>query len=251
LQVESIMVKPGRQEVGVHGVSFSVRRGEVFGIAGVDGNGQQELAEALAGQRPVTGGRLIFAGEDVTHTGIAHRQRLGLRFVTDDRLGEGTVASLPVAVNLLLKRIGGRPFWGRGGRMSAAAVAAAAHRLVEEFDIHTSGIETPSGVLSGGNLQKLILARELSFDPKLVIYNKPTHGLDAKTTVAIRERIRQMADDGGVAAVLISADLEELVELCDRIGVMFQGKLLGVVDNEGDGVEGQVGALMVGDVGRA
>jgi simple sugar transport system ATP-binding protein len=247
LQVEALTVRPGRREVGVCDVTFTVRKGEVFGVAGVDGNGQQELAEALAGQKPVARGRLAFAGEDITHTGVAHRQQLGLRFVTDDRVGEATVASLPISVNLLLKRIGHRPFWGRAGRMSGAEVAAAAERLVEEFDIRASGIDAPSGTLSGGNLQKLVLARELSFDPRLVIYNKPTYGLDAKTTVAIRELVRRMAEETQVAAVLISTDLEELGALCDRIGVMSQGRLVGIVENEGEGVEERVGALMMGE----
>ena len=250
LQVEALTVKPGRREVGVHDVSFSVRSGEVFGIAGVDGNGQQELAEAIAGQKSAAHGRLTLAGEDITHAGVARRQHLGLRFVTDDRLGEATVPSLPVSVNLLLKRIGHRPFWSRTGRMSSAEVAAAAQQLVEEFDIRATGVDAPAGTLSGGNLQKLVLARELSFDPKLVVYNKPTHGLDAKTTVAIRDRVRRLAEEHRVAAVLISTELEELTDLCDRIGVMFRGRMVGIVANEGEGVEEKVGALMLGETGE-
>ena len=246
LHVEGISTKSERREAAVREVSFSVRRGEIFGIAGVEGNGQRELAEALAGQRPVTAGRLVFAGVDITHTGVGERQRVGLRFVTDDRVGEGTVASLPVSLNLLLKRIGEAPFWSRTGRTTRAAVREAGEGLMREFDIRAPGLNTPCGTLSGGNLQKVVLGRELSFAPRLVVFNKPTQGLDAKTTLSLRTRIQRMAVEQDVAAVLISSDLEELVELCDRIGVMYQGRLTGVVENRGPGVEQRVGALMLG-----
>ena len=250
LIVEAMSVKPGRQEVEIRDISFEVRPGEIFGIAGVDGNGQQELAEAIVGQKPVAHGRVSFAGRDITHASVAQRQQMGLRFVTDDRLGEATVPSMPVSINLLLKRIGHRPFWGRTGKMSSAQVCEAAERLVEEFAIRTPGVDTECGNLSGGNVQKVILARELSFDPRLVVYNKPTYGLDAMTTVAIRERVRRLSEESGVSAVLISTDLEELVDLSDRIGVMFRGRLVGIVENEGDDVEEKVGALMLGETGE-
>jgi ABC-type uncharacterized transport system ATPase subunit len=250
LQADAVSVRPGRQEVGVNEVSLAVREGEIFGIAGVDGNGQRELAEAIAGQRRLTHGHLRLAGQDITHTGVAHRQKLGLRFVTDDRLSEGMVSSLPISLNLLLKRIGERPFWGRTRRISNTLVEEAAERLADEFDIRAPDVRTRGGALSGGNVQKMVLARELSFDPKVVVYNKPTSGLDIKTTLAIRERVRDLSGRGGVAAVLISNDLDELVDLCDRIGVMFRGRLVGIVENKGPGVEEKVGALMVGGSGE-
>ena len=244
LRVESISVEPSRQEVGLGSVSLEVRRGEVFGIAGVDGNGQRELAEAIAGQRSVAHGSLSLGGNDVTRSGVADRQGRGLRYVTDDRLGEGIVPSLPISLNLLLKRIGERPFW-KAGRLSTRLADAAAEDLIEEFDIRAPGARTTAGTLSGGNIQKMILARELALGATVVIYNKPTTGLDFKTTAAIRRRIRALSDEG-VAAVLISTDLDELVDLCDRIGVMYRGRLTGVVENEGPDVRQRVGALMLG-----
>jgi simple sugar transport system ATP-binding protein len=130
--------------------------------------------------------------------------------------------------------------------MLRAWVEKVAEGLVDEFDIRAASVHARGGTLSGGNAQKMILARELSFGPKIVVYNKPTYGLDFKTTLDIRKRVRDLATDDGVAAVVMSPDLDELVGLCDRIGVMFRGRLTGVVDNHGSGVEQRVGELMVG-----
>jgi len=248
LEVNNVSVKAGRGEVDVHEVSLQVRRGEIMGIAGVDGNGQRELAEALAGQRKLSRGDIVLTGHQVGRASVAERQKLGLRFVTDDRLGEGMVATLPVSLNLFLKRIGERPFW-KGGRIQEEMICDSAESLVRAFDIRTPTVETHCGALSGGNIQKMVLARELSFEPKVVVYNKPTYGLDVKTTRTIRDRIRELSDKKGVSAVLISTDLEELLDLCDRIGVMFRGRLTGVVENHGAGVEAQVGKLMLGGKG--
>jgi general nucleoside transport system ATP-binding protein len=248
LELKDLSVKAGRGEVDVHDVTLQVRQGEIMGIAGVDGNGQRELAEAVAGQRRLSHGDIVLTGQSVGKASVAERQKLGLRFVTDDRLGEGMVASLPVSLNLFLKRVGERPFWNRG-RIQDDLICDAAEELVVDFDIRTPSVETHCGALSGGNIQKMVLARELSFSPKVVIYNKPTYGLDVKTTRAIRERIRELSEKEGVSAVLVSTDLEELLDLCDRIGVMFRGRMTGVVDNHGAGIEAQVGELMLGGKG--
>ena len=246
LQLEGVSVKPGRQEVGLDAVSFAVRRGEIFGLAGIDGNGQRELAEAMAGQRPVARGRIRLGERDITRANVAERLELGLGFVTDDRLGEGTVPSMPISLNLLLKRIGEQPLWSRTRRISKRLVTEATTEIAEEFDIRAPDVDTPAGSLSGGNIQKLMLARELSLHPKIVVYNKPTQGLDLRTTLFVRERLRTLAEGDGVSAVLISTDLDELVQLCDRIGVMFRGRLVGVMDNVGSGIEERLGTLMVG-----
>jgi general nucleoside transport system ATP-binding protein len=246
LELRGVSAKPDPQSPGLHEVSFAVRRGEVFGIAGVDGNGQRELAEVIAGQRRAASGVVRLGGTDVTRAGVAERRRLGLGYVTDDRLGEGIVASLPLSLNLLLKRIGEQPFWSRLGAIARDRVRVRATELVDEYDIRVPGPDTTAGTLSGGNIQKALLARELSAKPQVVVYNKPTHGLDFKTTIAIRDKITQLAARDGVAAVLISTDLDELVETCDRVGVLSLGRLAGVVDNAGAGVEQRIGELMVG-----
>ena len=132
----------------------------------------------------------------VTGMPVSARQKLGLRYVTDDRLGEGIVGSLPVGINLFLKRIGEQPFW-RHGRIQRAAIDQRAGELVREFDVRTTGVGTRAGTLSGGNVQKILLARELSFDPKVVVFSKPTYGLDVKTTATVRDLIRRLARGAG------------------------------------------------------
>jgi len=245
LELEDVTVEGRRGEVGiVEAFSLTVHAGEVLGVAGVDGNGQRPLAEAVAGQRPLAGGDLRLAGESLRRLTVGERQRRGLRYVTDDRLGEGVVSSLSVALNLVSKRIGAAPFWSHG-RTRPAAIATFAETLVAEYGIMTPSIHTPAGSLSGGNIQKVMVARELSFDPRVVVFNKPTHGLDVKTAAFVRARIRGLVDGGSAGALVISTDIEELLALSDRILVLSRGRLMGVVSN-GSGAEQEIGALMVG-----
>jgi simple sugar transport system ATP-binding protein len=215
-------------------------------VGGVDGNGQRALAEAVAGQRPLTGGAIQLDGRSLTGLGVGDRQRLGLRYVTDDRLGEGVVASYSVGMNIVLKRIGEAPFWRRG-TIDRPRINATARMLIEEFDIRTPHPDTRIGALSGGNIQKALLARELSFEPRAVVFHKPTHGLDVRTMAMVRERIRELANRG-VAIMVISTDLDELIDLCDRVAVLFEGRIAGTVE-VGPGAEASIGELILG--GRA
>jgi general nucleoside transport system ATP-binding protein len=225
-------------------VSFEVTAGEILGIAGIDGNGQTPLAEALAGQRRVLGGEILLDDRPITRLDVGSRRRLGLRYVTDDRLGEGTVASFPVSTNLLLKEIGRGPFWKWGiGR--PAEIRRHARDLIAAFDIRTPGPDTLVGRLSGGNIQKVVLARELSGGARIVIYNKPTHGLDVRNTASARRRIAEAATTG-VATILISTDLDEILELADRVAVMSRGRIVGIVPNDG-GARSRIGEMMVGN----
>jgi ABC-type uncharacterized transport system ATPase subunit len=246
LELEAVSVEPLPGEIGLWDVTLDVRPGEIMGIAGVDGNGQRELAEAIAGQRRLAAGDIRFGELSITRLKVSQREKLGLRYVTDDRLGEGTVSSLSIGLNLLLKRIGTPPHWHRG-RIRHGEIQATGRMLIDLYDIKAPGPSSRVGTLSGGNTQKVVVARELSFAPKLVVYNKPTYGLDIKTTQAVRERIREQADEG-VTAVVISTDLEELLDLCDRIAVLSRGRLAGVVENGADAAR-EVAELMVG--GRA
>ncbi len=238
LEVSGLSTGDGALE----GVSFTIRPGEVFGVAGVDGNGQKQLAEVLAGQLRAAAGRIRLAGQDIIPLSVRRRQELGLRYLTDDRLGEGTVGSFSIGTNLVLKRVGEPPFWERGFERPAR-IADHARDLIERFDVRTPGPDAPIANLSGGNIQKALFGRELSQEPKLIIANKPTYGLDVANIRAARDRISAAADDG-VACLLISTDLDELLELSDRVGVMYRGRLVGIVDN-GPDAEREIGRLMV------
>ena len=233
--------EPG--ECALADISFSVKPGEVFGIAGVDGNGQKHLAEVLAGQRPALSGAIEVNGTVAAHSGVPARRRLGVRYITDERLGEGTVAGHSVATNLVLKEIGAPPFW-RDGVTLWRRIFSHARQVIETHDIRTPSEHTLLGRLSGGNIQKVLLAREISADSSVVIFNKPTYGLDLQNTRLARERIIKAAEQG-IATIVISTELDELTELCDRIGVMFGGEITGIVDNQAN-AEAQIGRLMTG-----
>ena len=243
LELVGVSAKGAAGQYGVSDITLSIHGGEILGIAGVDGNGQRVLAEVIAGQRRVTSGEIRLEGTSVTGLAVSERQRLGLRYVTDDRLGEGVVGRYSVGLNLVLKRIGDRPYWRRGA-IDRPAINATAAGLISDFDIRTPSPDTSIGKLSGGNIQKVLLARELSFEPRVVVFNKPTHGLDVRTIAMVRERIRTLADRG-VATIVISTDLDELVDLCDRVAVLFAGRIAGIVLN-GPGAETRIGELIVG-----
>jgi simple sugar transport system ATP-binding protein len=244
LKLERVSVRGEGAEPGLDDVSLTLHLGEILGVAGVDGNGQRALAEAVSGQRRLQRGELRFFGARIGHVGITGREKLGLRYLTDDRLGEGIVSGMPVSINIFLKRIGQAPFW-RQGRIRKHAIDERAKELVERFDVRTPSVDSRAGTLSGGNVQKVILARELSFDSKVVVFHKPTYGLDLKTTRTVRQMIRDMRE--GKAALVISTDLDELLEVSDRIVVLSRGRIVGEV-KPGPGAAEEVGRLMIGDV---
>jgi simple sugar transport system ATP-binding protein len=229
-------------------LSLDLQRGEVFGIAGVDGNGQKELGEVIAGQRPVTAGQVLLEGVEITNRGVAAATNLGIGYVTDDRLHEGSVAASSVTDNVAIKSISRRPF-SNGFWLDRRAMTEQARRLIADFDIRTPGPETPIGMLSGGNIQKLLLARELARDPKLLVCNKPTTGLDLRTARFVVRALRDLAD-AGKGVVLISSELDELLEISDRIGVMYNGELVAVMPRAAAD-PGTIGDLMLGGPGRA
>ena len=166
------------------------------------------------------------------------------RYVTDDRLREGIVGSLSVALNLLLKRIGERPFWRFGGLGSENREAVSAHaaELIEQYGIRTSSANAAAGTLSGGNIQKILVARELENEPRVVVFNKPSYGLDLKTVRLVHGQIRALAE-AGTAVLLISTDLDELADLADSIAVISQGRIVGWAEN-GPRVRERIGELL-------
>lgn len=244
LSLSEVSARDDRGATALAGVTLDLGAGEVFGVAGVDGNGQKELCEVIAGQRSPTAGRVVLGGKDLTGKGATAALRSGIGYVTDDRLGEGCVPSGSLALNAVLKRIDRRPF-SRRWLIDRRAIDAHARELIERFEIRTPTAETPVDRLSGGNIQKLLLARELAAEPRVLVCNKPTHGLDVKTARFVLATLRERADAGG-AVLLISSELEELFEVCDRIGVMYRGSLVGIFDRwEAD--REVIGRLMVGD----
>ncbi len=248
LKVSGLSTAGGPEEMPLTDASLEVFASEILGIAGIDGNGQKQLAEAIAGQRPVTTGSVTLEGRDVTGESVGRRRALGLRYLTDDRLMEGSVGAFPVSENTVLKEIGAPPFWSYGLERPSR-IAAHAQDLIRRFSVRTPGETTPIGHLSGGNIQKLLLGRELSGLSKVVVFNKPTYGLDMQNITASRQRIREIAE-GGMAVLLISTDLDELLELADRIAVMDRGRICGVLANDAARpaeVRTAVGRLMVGE----
>ena len=249
LSVAGLSTGSDSAEVPVTDITLDIRAGEILGVAGIDGHGQRHLAEAIAGQRPPRAGRVILDGTDITGLRVKARQNLGVRYVTDDRLHEGIVGNLSVALNLVLKKVGEAPYW-RFGRMDREAVHEEADTQIAAYEIRTPSKFTRAGTLSGGNIQKILLARELSHDPRVVIFHKPTYGLDLKTVYRVRETVREFARSGG-AVLLISTDLDELAELSDRIAVVSNGRTIGEVQNDGDRVTERVGEIMVGSAEAA
>jgi general nucleoside transport system ATP-binding protein len=230
-------------ECAIRDISLDLWPGEVLGIAGVDGNGQKHLAEVLAGQRSAIAGSILLRGADITRGGVGERRREGIAYITDERHGEGTVATFSVATNLVAKEIGNPPLW-RYGISLWDRIHHHAREQIARYDIRTPSERTAVGKLSGGNIQKVLLAREMTARSALVVFNKPTYGLDLQNTRLARERIVEGAARG-VAMIVISNELEELTAVSDRIGVMFQGRLNGIVEND-DNANQKIGLLMTG-----
>jgi ABC-type uncharacterized transport system ATPase subunit len=230
LRVEDIYVEDDRKQLAVDGVSFSVQAGEVFAIAGVQGNGQTELAEALLGLRHVVKGRGAIVLNDNHIDGHSVRQRLeaGIGYVPEDRKKDGLVGEFDIAENLMLNGSYGKPF-AKGVAIDFASRDRIANQLIKAFDVRTPSASTPAQKLSGGNQQKVVVARELSREVKLLIVAQPTRGVDVGSIEFIHERIVAERDEGK-AVLLISTELDEVLALADRIAVMYRGKIVGIVD---------------------
>jgi ABC-type uncharacterized transport system ATPase subunit len=227
-------------------VSFTIRQGEILGIAGVAGNGQRELAEVITGLRKTTGGCVFIADCDLTNCSPRRVIREQVSHVPGDRLGMGLVPNLAVSDNIILKSYRDPPL-AKGPFLDRLSITRFAARLIEAFSIATPSQETPVKFLSGGNLQRTILAREISVGPRLMVAVHPTRGLDIGATESVRNLLLQQREEGA-AILLISEDLDELLTVSDRIAVMYEGAIMGVVDAEGADV-GEMGLMMAGTKG--
>ena len=224
-------------------IDLSVRAGEVVGIAGVEGNGQTELVEAVMGMRPIASGRIRMGDQDITSLSTLARREAGIGYVPEDRHRQGLLLDESLWQNRVLGHQTRRPV-ARGRWLDRQGAKDDTRRIVEQFDVRTPGIDVDAAALSGGNQQKLIIGRELSGEPRLLIAAHPTRGVDVGAQSGIWEHLRT-ASAGGLAVLLISADLDELIGLSDTIRVMFRGRLVATADPRSVTPE-QLGAAMTG-----
>ena len=243
LEVKDLWAHTGAGRPALRGLSLSLRAGEIVGVAGVAGNGQSELAQVLMGTLPASAGHVYLDGVDMTHASPKTRLERGVGYIPEDRNSLGLVGSFTVGENTILNRHFAPPF-ARGLFLDRRAVTAGAQRLIAEFDVKTAGHAERAARLSGGNLQKLVLAREVDRDPRLLIAAQPTRGLDVGAAEYVRRRLLEQRDRGR-AILLISADLEEVLELSDRILVLYEGEMTGLVNSPGVEIE-QLGLMMAG-----
>jgi len=243
LDVQDLQVKDDRGLLAVHNATFQVRQGEVLGIAGVQGNGQTELVEALTGLRRAESGRVLMDGQDITNNSPRQVLETGVSHIPEDRRKRGLVLSYSIADNMVLCTYYKPPF-ARGIVMYHEAIDAQARRLAKEFDVRAPNIYTQAGTLSGGNQQKVIVARELSRPYNLLIAAQPTRGLDVGSIEFIHKRIIEQRD-AGHAVLLVSAELDEILSLSDRVAVMYKGEIIGIVPIE-EATRENIGLLMAG-----
>jgi simple sugar transport system ATP-binding protein len=242
-KVENLTASSDRGVPALKGVSFELRQGEILGIAGVEGNGQSELVEVLAGTRRATGGRVLLGDKDVTSFDARTEREAGIAFIPEDRRGTGLVLTYSVADNLILGRQRSPQFSWRELVLRLVAIKEWARRLVKEFDIRTPTIETAARNLSGGNQQKIIVAREMASRPRVLLAAQPTRGVDIGAIEFIHRRIVAERDEGA-AVLLVSAELDEIRSLSDRIAVIYEGNIVSI--EPADAPEERLGLLMTG-----
>jgi general nucleoside transport system ATP-binding protein len=224
LDVRGLSALDDHGQAALREVSFEVRAGEILGVAGVQGNGQTELCEALIGLRAATAGSVLLDGQDLTHATPRDRLRAGFGYVPEDRQEDGLVPDFSVAENLVLD-VYDRPPFASGVALKLDAISANAKTLVGEFDVRTPSAELPAGTLSGGNQQKVILAREMSRKVRVLLASQPTRGLDVGSIEFVHRRMVSERDRG-VAVLIVSSELDEIYALADRIAVMYEGEIV-------------------------
>ena len=247
LQLEGVSAIDDRGLAALKSISLHVRVGEILGIAGVAGNGQHELAQVVAGLRGTTGGRLTLDGVDITSTSPRERTRRGVAHIPEDRMGEGLVGNLPVADNAIL-RFYDRPPIANGPLLLPRRIWQFTLALLDRFQIRGARPDSVTRLLSGGQLQRLLLAREMALDPRLIVAVHPTRGLDVAATQQVQAWL-QSARDSGAGVLLISEDLDEVLQLGDRIAVLYEGEIIGTVSRE-QAERSAIGLMMAGSHSR-
>ena len=245
LSLQNLFVKNSRGLEAIRDFSIEVHRGEIMGIAGVDGNGQAELVEAITGLRSIESGKILLGSKDISRVSIRDRIKDGIGYVPEDRHKHGLVLDFRLDENLVLKTYGSVAYCGKFGVLDRTAIEKNADRLIKAFDIRTGeGPATKVRSMSGGNQQKAIIAREIDLSPDLLVVSQPTRGLDVGAIENIHSRIIAERDKGR-AVLLISFELDEILNLCDRITAISKGEIVGIVDSE-SADEREIGAMMAG-----
>lgn len=245
LDVEKVTVSGDKGNQVVDGISFEIYQNEIFGIAGVSGNGQRELVEAITGLRSIESGNVVINGKDITNQSPRRIYNNGISHVPEERIKFGIAPNLFLYENAILKQHHQKKF---SKRMFLAykTIKSHARQLVDDFQVATPSIKIQTKNLSGGNIQKLILGREIAEKPSLLVASHPTYGLDVGATEYLRKQLLKRRKEGG-AVLLVSEDLEEIFELCDRIGVIFQGRFMGIFDSD-DPRACDIGMMMAGSL---
>jgi simple sugar transport system ATP-binding protein len=243
LQIHGLHAMGDRGVEALRGIDLEIRAGEILGLAGVSGNGQRELAGCLGGLRKVTAGSILVKGKDLTHASVQQRLAAGQAFIPEERMRDGAIKEFSVQENLFLLDHAS-PKFTHGIFLDFPRMAAHAKALIQEFAVKTPGLDTPIKNLSGGNIQKAIMARELSREPQVLVAAQPSRGVDIGATEYIHQRLLQQRA-AGKAILLISEDLDEVRALSDRIAVIYEGQIIGVVDRDQATVE-QLGLMMAG-----
>lgn len=248
LEVQGVTLRaPGKDKPVLKDISFALRAGEILGIAGIEGNGQSELVESLTGLRPVDEGRISIGGRDLTREGARRLREAGISHIPEDRNERGLVGAYSAAMNSVLGDAY-RPPFSRLGFLQEEAITAHAERLIRDYDVRPPSTEVSAQSYSGGNAQKLIVARELERDPQILIASQPTRGVDIGAIEFIHKRL-VAARDRGLAVLLVSADLGEVMSLSDRILVLFEGQVMGELSQHEATAEA-LGLMMAGSRGN-
>jgi simple sugar transport system ATP-binding protein len=245
LVLEQVSALSDRGTPALKDVSFAVSSGEILGVAGVSGNGQRELAEVITGLRPVTEGKIYLEGEEVTGFSPKQLMRRNLSYIPEERMKDGMIKEFSVAENLILREHDQQPF-SKNGFLNLKTISVHSDKLIKNYNVKTPSQETMAKNLSGGNIQKLVLAREISRNPSTLIAAQPTRGLDIGATEYVHLQLLEQREEG-TATLLISEDLDEILALADRIVVLFEGKVMGILDHD-DATPEKLGLLMAGVV---
>ncbi len=242
LEMSGVCTKGSEHRVGLKNIDLFIREGEILGIVGIAGNGRRELAESIAGLRKITQGKILVDGQNIANQSPRELIKTGVSYIPDDRLGTGLVPALGAVDNLIMKTYHGKLSSGR--MINFKKAEAYARKLINDFEVSLPSLHAPVRLLSGGNQQRLLLARELAENPRLVVAFYPSRGLDIAATEAVHNLLIRQAERGS-AIMLVSEDLGEVFKLCTRVGVLYKGRLMGVLNVEEVTAE-QIGMMMLG-----